>query len=205
MKFHTTLKPLGFVLVLTLGLLIVATGRLPRMFATEAAAMLAPQATITVNSTADGAPANNGACTLREALMNANGANQSGSTDCAAGGTATNTITFSLPAGPQTITLTGALPDITRSLTITGPGAGLLTVTRPPGVYNNSATWYRIFTIPIGGLNIAISGLTVSNGYLNGIGGSGGGIRSYSYLTLTNCAITNNTSLSGGGINMQAD
>jgi CSLREA domain-containing protein len=105
----------------------------PRAAKAEAAAMLAPLSTITVNSTADGAPANNGACTLREALMNANGANQSGSTDCAAGGTATNTIIFSLPAGPQTITLTGALPDITRSLTITGPGAGLLTVGRPQG------------------------------------------------------------------------
>ena len=85
MKSHTTLKPLVFVLVLTLGLLIVAPGRLPRMFAAEAAAMLATEATITVNSTADGAPANNGACTLREALMNANGANQSGSIDCTAG------------------------------------------------------------------------------------------------------------------------
>jgi len=75
-------------------------------------------------------------------------------------------------------------------------------VTRPPGVYNNSATWYRIFTIPIGGLNIAMSGLTISNGYLNGIGGSGGGIQSSSNLTLTNCAIANNTSLGGGGVHV---
>jgi CSLREA domain-containing protein len=163
MKSHTTLKALVFVIVLTLGLLIVAPGRLPRMFATEAAVMLAPLATITVNSTADGAPANNGACTLREALMNANGANQSVSTDCAAGGTTTNTITFNLPAGPQTVNLTGALPDITRSLTITGPGAGLLNVRRDTGGD------YRIFNVPNGGLNIAFSGLTISNGRINSI------------------------------------
>lgn len=45
----------------------------------------APAATITVSSLADGAPANNSQCTLRESLINANNNDQSGSTDCAAG------------------------------------------------------------------------------------------------------------------------
>ena len=43
----------------------------------------AQAATLTVNSLADGNPANDGQCTLREAILNAN--DQSGSTDCAAG------------------------------------------------------------------------------------------------------------------------
>ena len=64
--------------------------------------LAAPGATITVNSLAD-AQANNGQCTLREALLNANSNNQSGSTDCAAGSGA-DTITFNI-AG--TISLTG--------------------------------------------------------------------------------------------------
>src|SRR5262249_33710963 len=121
----------------------------------------------------------------REALMNANGANQSGSTDCVAGSAASNVITFNLPAGAQTINLTGALPDITRSLTITGSGAKLLTVRR------NTGGDYRIFHIPNAGLNIAISRLTINNGFvpvnLSG-GDEGGGIKSFSALTLTDCA-----------------
>src|SRR5438270_411425 len=57
----------------------------PRPIKSQSVAPNSPAATITVNSLADGAPANNGQCTLREALLNANANNQSGSTDCAAG------------------------------------------------------------------------------------------------------------------------
>src|SRR3954468_24733266 len=45
----------------------------------------APATAIVVNSLGDGAPANDGLCTLREALINANADNQSGSVDCPAG------------------------------------------------------------------------------------------------------------------------
>src|SRR5438874_10943807 len=63
--------------------------------AAQVAAPNAPTATITVNSLADGAQANDGQCTLREALLNANNNNQSGSTDCAAG-SGTDTINFTV-------------------------------------------------------------------------------------------------------------
>ena len=53
----------------------------------------APAATITVNSVAD-VQANNNECTFREALINANANNQSGSTDCTAGSGADATSGF---------------------------------------------------------------------------------------------------------------
>jgi CSLREA domain-containing protein len=156
--------------------------------AAKSAVLMAPLATITVNSVTDDAPANNGQCTLREAILNANGANQSGSTDCMAGDTAGNTINFSVTGA---INLTGALPDITRTLTITGPDARLLTVRRDTGGD------YRIFNIPNHGLVIAISGLTISNGRSF----NGGGISSSSHLTLTDCAIQGNYADNiGGGV-----
>jgi CSLREA domain-containing protein len=73
---------------------------------------------IIVNSDSD-AVANDGLCTLREAILNANNDDQSGSTDCAAGSGA-DTITF---AGNYTITLEGSqLPKVTSTVTINGNG-----------------------------------------------------------------------------------
>jgi CSLREA domain-containing protein len=72
---------------------------------------------IIVNSDSD-AVANDGLCTLREAILNANNDDQSGSTDCAAGSGA-DTITF---AGNYTILLEGQLPKVTSTVTINGNG-----------------------------------------------------------------------------------
>ncbi|HEX9003298.1 MAG TPA: choice-of-anchor Q domain-containing protein [Blastocatellia bacterium] len=147
----------------------------------------APAAAIIVNSLADGAPANNGQCTLREALLNANADNQSGSTDCVAG-SGTDTITFSVNG---TINLTGVLPDISQSLTITGPGANLLTVRR------NTGGDYRILNILIG-QTVNFTGLTIANGSLPA--SEGGGIRNSGNLTVADCAITGNLANGAGGI-----
>lgn len=84
----------------------------------------APAATITVNSLADGAPANNGQCTLREAIINANSNNQSGSTDCTAGMAGADTIVFNVGTGTPTINVTSALPTITEPVTIQGNTGG---------------------------------------------------------------------------------
>ena len=81
--------------------------------------IISPPATITVNSTTD-VVANDGACTLREAILNANGNNQAGSTDCAAG-VGRDTIAFNLVgAGPFTFAPTAALPFITDPIIIDG-------------------------------------------------------------------------------------
>jgi len=101
----------------------------------------------------------------------------------------------------QTINLATALPDITGSLTINGPGANLLTVQRA----FNAATEFRIFTIPAGIPQVAISGITISNG--NSLVGSedfGAGISSLSNLNLTNVHTTGNQARIGGGIALQS-
>jgi len=95
----------------------------------------------------------------------------------------------------QTINLATALPDITGSLTINGPGANLLTVQRA----FNAATEFRIFTIPAGIPQVAISGITISNGNAAS-GGFGGGIFSQSNLLLTQVHLTGNQAGSGGGV-----
>ncbi|HEX8198539.1 MAG TPA: dockerin type I domain-containing protein [Pyrinomonadaceae bacterium] len=64
-------------------------------------ALLSPTASINVTTTAD-VIANNGQCSLREATINANNDNQSGSTDCAAGSGAD---TINVPAGTYTLTI----------------------------------------------------------------------------------------------------
>jgi hypothetical protein len=130
-------------------------------------------ATLTVTSTAD-----NGAGTLRQAIS-----------DAASG----DTIIFSLPAG-STIGLMSGTLLIDKSLTITGPGAQALSVRNVnPGAPSNE---FRIFTIPTGTFNVAISGLTIT-------GARGGGLSNgTSSLTLSRCAISGNQvpgSGSGGG------
>jgi CSLREA domain-containing protein len=84
---------------------------------------------IVVTTTAD-EQNTNGQCSLREAIINANNNNQSGSTDCAAGtNSSTDVINFSaLFNTPQTITLTLGELAINSSLNINGPGANLLTI-----------------------------------------------------------------------------
>jgi CSLREA domain-containing protein len=89
-------------------------------------------ATITVNSAADTA-ANDGVCTLREAIIAANTDTASGAMagECAAG-SGSDTIVFSIPgAGVHTIVLGSALPTITTQITIDGytqPGASANTL-----------------------------------------------------------------------------
>src|SRR5687768_1127861 len=84
-------------------------------------------ATITVNSTADNATADNDLCTLREAINNANSA--SGDTtmgDCATGSTpAADRIQFNIGSGSPVISPASGLPAITENTEIRGnEGAG---------------------------------------------------------------------------------
>ncbi len=103
--------------------------------------------------------------------------------------TANSEILFDLTVfnALRTITLSSGEISINKNLTITGPGANLLTLS------GNNAN--RIFSVAGGGLNVAISGLTVSNGRAP----DGGGINSASNLTLSQCAIVNNTASAGAG------
>ncbi|HEX9003001.1 MAG TPA: choice-of-anchor Q domain-containing protein, partial [Blastocatellia bacterium] len=118
-----------------------------------------------------------GVCTLRAAIQEAN----------AIGATCSPlTINFSVTG---TITLGSALPALDHpNLTITGPGTSSLTV--------SGATLYRPFTINSGKV-VAISGLTVANGFNVT---QAGGIENNGTLTINNCAIRNNKSGQSGGI-----
>lgn len=93
---------------------------------------------------------------------------------------------------PQTINLAGALPDIATSLSINGPGAKLLTVRRDTGGD------YRVFNAPNGGLELALSGLTISNGRAADIGG---GLVSLSRASMAQLAFASNyAGFNGGGL-----
>ncbi len=113
-------------------------------------------------------------------------------------GTGLDDIIFATPPfdGPQTIDLEAALPDITSNVTINGPGANLLTVERDFLI----ATEFGIFNVPGGGLNVAINGMTISNGSRALGGGGGGAIQSNSNLSLAGVNVTGNRALFGGGV-----
>ncbi|NJN79653.1 MAG: CSLREA domain-containing protein [Anaerolineales bacterium] len=135
--------------LLCTGLLITSVGVQP-----------AYAAALTVTSNAD-TVANDGFCTLREAIINANNDNQSGSTDCVAG-VGADTITF---AADYTITLVGSqLPAVTSTVTINGNGVAntIIQANAAP----NTAT-YRVFEVSAGG-NLTLDSLTVRHGRCNG-------------------------------------
>ena len=90
------------------------------------------------------------------------------------------------------ITLTSGQLDVPNSVTVLGPGPGVLMVS------GNTAS--RVFNVT--GAHVAISGLSIANGYgaTNGTGINAGG-NPGSLLTVSGCVITNNsTTLDGGGI-----
>lgn len=124
-------------------------------------------ARLTVTSTADdGAPG-----TLRQAIASA-----------APG----DTIQFDLSGCPCTIKLTAGELTINKHLTISGPGAHLLAIS------GNHAS--RVFSIPSGNFNVAISGVTIADGQAVS---TGGGIYNLSsgILTVSDSAFTGNLAL----------
>src|ERR1044072_6734941 len=109
------LRPHSRALIFTL----ICTISLVYTFVTTSAA----GTTITVNSTADVANANDGLCTLREAITAANTNTASGGVagECAAGSSDASDI-IDLTGLSGSITLTAALPDISSDATLNGPG-----------------------------------------------------------------------------------
>lgn len=134
-----------------------------------------PSATpLVVTTTAD-----SGAGSLRDAIVAA----QNG-----------DTIQFAPALSGQAITLTSASLLIAKDLNIVGPGPNLLTVTRSTvgGTPN-----FRIFAIT-GFHTVTISGITISNGHAQTVGG--GIYNDGSTVTLTNTVISGNAASFGGGI-----
>src|SRR3954463_2165182 len=120
---------------------------------------------IVVTSAADGAPTNDGQCTLREAIINANRDSTAGSSDCAAGSGA-DTITFAGGLDGQTIKLsmigdTNGGPSalaITSTLTLQGSLGTGITIARDSAVAN-----LRLFHVGSAG-QLTLTNLTLANG-----------------------------------------
>lgn len=155
------------------------------------AAVAVHAATITVDSLADGAPAMDGACTLREAIVNANDDTDASGGDCAAG-SGEDSIVFS---SFGTITLGSELPILTDTerTTIAGDinGDGNIDVT----VSGNHAV--RVFQVANDAV-ATLSWLTVTDG---NTGSSGGGLLNYGDLLIRHSTVSGNSAGTyGGGI-----
>ncbi len=166
-------------------------------------------ATINVNGLGD-TLSNNGVCTIREAIINANN-NAATWSDCAAGFGAdlinlpAGTITFSIPNTPNSfsaeeLTVKGDL-DIRSSLTIIG---------HPDGTTINGAVLDRIFDInpdpdgdpstPTPAITVHINNLTITNGRQNDVGAVR--VQPNATVTIGHCTISNSVSWANdaGGI-----
>jgi uncharacterized repeat protein (TIGR01451 family) len=123
-------------------------------------------ATIRVTTNLD-VVAEDGLCSLREALLNHAGADQSGSTDCVAGGSAASTIIIDQSLAGKTIDLGGtALPDIIRNVEIFGPVPG-----NPDQLTIDAQHDSQIFVIRQAG-DVIVQGLTLRRGRMSGPGGA---------------------------------
>ncbi len=146
-------------------------------------------ALITVDSLEDTQSDNDGSCTLREAIINANNNNQSGSTDCV-GGSGADTIDFTVIG---TITLGSTLPNITDPDGLTVVGGDAITVS------GNNAVQVLIVNA---GAELTLINLTVANGRIGSdpdFEGFGGGIANEGALTVVNSTFEGNHAGCGGG------
>jgi len=141
-------------------------------------------ASITVTTFADNAT-QNGQCSLREAITNAND-DDATHADCPAGNGA-DTISFSDALGTATITLTSVLPNISDVDGLTINGSGDITVSG-----NNL---YQVFYVNQN-VPLTLDSLIV----VNGNGWFGGGILNLGILTITNNTFSGNSSNKGGGV-----
>ncbi len=152
----------------------------------------APAGAATINVTTPADEQNvNGRCSLREAMINANLDNQSGSTDCLPGNGA-DIIVFTEDLS-GTITLGSPLPDINQNLTIKG---------RPDWTIEISGNYaVGIFEISQGGPTVNLQDLVIAKGSTP----NGGGVRANSgvFLNIKHCRFTENFArygTYGGGV-----
>jgi CSLREA domain-containing protein len=163
-------------------------------------------AEIVVDTTTDNTTANDGNCTLREAINNANSDSDTTSGDCVAGD-GDDTITFSLTL-PSTITLVPSLDDIViaDNLAINGLGADYTII---DGGWDGSSTEIgRVFIIyhDTNDVTVDLNNLTIQHGHAEATNGGGIWNRGET-LNINRCVIAdNNAGVSttnvnfGGGI-----
>jgi CSLREA domain-containing protein len=167
---------------------------------------------ITVNNDAD-ITADDGFCTLREAIYNANNDLQQFNTsgECATG-SGTDTITFDAGLSGQIIYLGAELPvssDMTidgsalaSQVTIDGSANGRVFIVNSGTVTLNSLKIMNGYDVLGAGIyNASGATLTVTNSTLSGNNGQdGGAIHNKGLMTITNTTISGNSALTGAGI-----
>ena len=138
------------------------------------------------NGVCETAPGN-GLCTLRAAIEETNAQESN------------EAITFDIPQTDPgydgtswTIGLLTALPDLGTSMTIEGPRPDYLIVTR------DSMEFFRIFNVSSPG-TVNLSGLTISNGYVEGENGAGISNLENGTVNISNCTLSDNYAESGNG------
>ena len=144
-------------------------------------------ATITVNTAADEQNSND-QCSLREAIINSNKDDQSGSADCVAGA-GEDTIIFDSSLSGETITLASHLPYLIEGtvLTIDGGSAKI-------AISGNNAV--HVFGLDSGS-EVTLNHLTMVNGSARF--GTGGGIYNGGTLTVSNSTLSGNSAIFSGG------
>ena len=161
---------------------------------TPAAVAAAPGSRIVVNSLAD-VVANDGSCTLREAIAAANSDRASGTLagECAAG---SGSDQIDLAGLTGRIVLQGRALVISGPVSILGPGAKQLVV--------SGNTLSRVIDISAAASPVRLAGFTISNGRTKNADDAGAGVRARSDLVLESMVVSDNlTSGSrahGGGI-----
>jgi CSLREA domain-containing protein len=155
-------------------------------------------ATITVTTKADQA-GTGAACSLREAILSANGDTAVGG--CASGsGSTTDRIV--LPAGRYALATGGTNEDaagdgdldVTESVTIQGAGRDVTVVDGSGDVGGE-----RVFQV-LGSATVTFSDMTIRNGH----GGAGGGILNAGRVTLRHTTVSDNVGDLGGGVSNPA-
>ena len=153
-----------------------------------------PVADPIIVTTLDDVVANDGQCSLREAILNANGANQSGSVDCGSGGSDGNLIRIAPGLIGGTITVNPVvLPNITRPLRIEGPEAG-----NPAGISLNGSQLGRVLGVT-SGADLELADLTITGGRATLTSGGGGVSVNSAGLKLERVLISGNATEGGAG------
>ncbi|HEX3978677.1 MAG TPA: fibronectin type III domain-containing protein [Solirubrobacteraceae bacterium] len=165
-----------------------------------ASAHLSPadaDSTVTVSTTTDETTTGNGTCSLREAILYANGTAE---TDC--GPAPTGITTIVLPGGHYVLsTATGFKTlSLTGNAIIEGAGAGTTLIDGGSAVQVLSVGSTSQSTISGVTITGGVSGGAGCGGFCFGAAGApGGGIANAGVLTLANSVVSNNTTSAGVG------
>jgi hypothetical protein len=167
--------------------------------------ILPAQAAVINVAAGEVAVANNGICSLREAINNAESDSDTSGGDCIAGsGADTIVLTSSTYGLPDVAVSDGVygdsgLPAVSSTITINGNGA---TIERDPALGAacvGAGSKFRIVYVGLAG-NLTMNNLTLQNGCASfGGTGAGGALFNRGTLSLYLTTVTNNAALASGG------